>query len=278
MSRVVKLPGEMTDAERDFWAQVAESVARRGIAGKTAQWYVRRVQEFCFHLRSLNQKLRDLEPRDLDRYLERRGRRASLEAWQLQQEVSALQVLFEDVVESPWARAYPWREHIDACRELGRDHATVARDLSAEEHVDAMLKRSGEGGVDDAARREINRLCEVLRVQGKALRTERTYAEWVLRFARYGGGVLPENPDRVAGFLEHLALKERVAPATQAQALNALAFFYRHVRKRELGDLGGFNLERAVARQRIVQLIHSHRFTEKPRRTLRVRLRFFANR
>jgi len=32
------------------------------------------------------------------------------------------------------------------------------------------------------------------------------------------------------------------------------------------------NLERAVARQRIVQLIHSHRFTEKPRRTLRVRL------
>jgi hypothetical protein len=40
----------------------------------------------------------------------------------------------------------------------------------------------------------------------------------------------------------------------------------------------GFNLERAVARQRIVQLIHSHRFTEKPRRTLRVRLRFFSNR
>jgi hypothetical protein len=39
-----------------------------------------------------------------------------------------------------------------------------------------------------------------------------------------------------------------------------------------------FNLERAVARQRIVQLIHSHRFTEKPRRTLRVRLRFFSNR
>jgi putative transposase len=38
------------------------------------------------------------------------------------------------------------------------------------------------------------------------------------------------------------------------------------------------NLERAVARQRIVQLIHSHRFTEKPRRTLRVRLRFFSNR
>jgi hypothetical protein len=42
---------------------------------------------------------------------------------------------------------------------------------------------------------------------------------------------------------------------------------------------GGLNLERAVARQRIVPLIHSHRFTEKPRRTLpRVRLRFFANR
>jgi hypothetical protein len=74
--------------------------------------------------------------------------------------------------------------------------------------------------------------------------------------------------------LLHGALPER-GYASQ-RALNRMALY--QAKARAFGMVSFLSLERAVARQRIVQLIHSHRFTEKPRRTLRVRLRFFANR
>ncbi len=69
---------------------------------------------------------------------------------------------------------------------------------------------------------------------GPAVRTEQTYSEWSERFVQFCGGVFPEDHRKVGAYLEHLALVEGVAPATQAQALNALVFLYRHVMKQEL--------------------------------------------
>jgi hypothetical protein len=56
------------------------------------------------------------------------------------------------------------------------------------------------------------------------VRIEQTYSEWVERFVGFCGGVIPPTTDRVVPFLEHLALVDRVAPATQALALNSLVF------------------------------------------------------
>jgi site-specific recombinase XerD len=39
-------------------------------------------------------------------------------------------------------------------------------------------------------------------------------------------------------FLTHLAVREHVSASTQNQALCALLFLYRHVLRREIGDLG----------------------------------------
>ena len=44
----------------------------------------------------------------------------------------------------------------------------------------------------------------------------------------------------VASFLEHLTLKRKVSGATQAQALNALVFFFARVLEQPLGDVGPF--------------------------------------
>ena len=51
---------------------------------------------------------------------------------------------------------------------------------------------------------------------------------------------IAREPVKVTAYLEHLALVERVAPATQAQALNALVFLYREVMQIDLGDLGNY--------------------------------------
>jgi site-specific recombinase XerD len=42
----------------------------------------------------------------------------------------------------------------------------------------------------------------------------------------------------INAFLSHLAVQEKVSASTQNQALAALLFLYRHVLKREVGDLG----------------------------------------
>ena len=42
----------------------------------------------------------------------------------------------------------------------------------------------------------------------------------------------------MVAFLEYLAVKRNVAASTQNQALNALVFYYKHVLKSLLGELG----------------------------------------
>ena len=74
--------------------------------------------------------------------------------------------------------------------------------------------------------------------RGLALRTRQTYAGWVARFGAYAGSESRVLDEAVArDWLSHLVDKERVAFATQKQALNALVFFYRDVCNRMEVDL-----------------------------------------
>jgi hypothetical protein len=47
------------------------------------------------------------------------------------------------------------------------------------------------------------------------------------------------STEDVKAFLTSLAVKENVASSTQNQAFNALLFFYRHVLKKEFGQVDG---------------------------------------
>jgi integron integrase len=83
------------------------------------------------------------------------------------------------------------------------------------------------------------------------LRTEQAYRGWAKRYLAW----LPEgNPREVSAlsvgdFLSDLVVRQKVAPATQKQALNALAFFWREVMKQENADFG--QIERGPERRRI---------------------------
>jgi len=78
------------------------------------------------------------------------------------------------------------------------------------------------------------------RLRDYSFQTEKTYAYWIRRFIYF---VEKKHPNlcgqkEVEAFLTHLAEKEFVTVNTQKVALNALVFMYRHVIKRDLGDLG----------------------------------------
>lgn len=70
-----------------------------------------------------------------------------------------------------------------------------------------------------------------IRARHYSYRTEETYVAWVRRFVRFHRYRHPAEMGaaEVEAFLTHLAVKRRVAAATQGQALAALLFLYRHV-------------------------------------------------
>jgi integron integrase len=93
-----------------------------------------------------------------------------------------------------------------------------------------------------------------LRVGHFSRRTEAAYVHWVVRFVRHQGLRHPgEMGEReVLAFLTYLAVERKLAAATQAQALAALQFLYRHVLDRPLAGLAGMPKARGPVRLPVV--------------------------
>lgn len=93
-------------------------------------------------------------------------------------------------------------------------------------------------------------LIKAVRERGFLWRTEQTYREWAVRFARF---IAPRSPyaasgEEVAAFLSALAVQGRASPASQKQALNALVFLMQEALHRDLGQM---DFKRAYPGQRM---------------------------
>jgi integron integrase len=99
--------------------------------------------------------------------------------------------------------------------------------------------------------RLLPRVRQVIRTLHYSPRTEEAYVYWIRRFIFHHGVRHPDQmgADEVRAFLSHLAVRDRVSPSTQNQALNALVFLYGRVLGRDLGFLEG--VERAKGSRRL---------------------------
>jgi len=86
----------------------------------------------------------------------------------------------------------------------------------------------------------LDQLHEAIRVRHLSPRTEEAYRHWIRRYLFFHHLRHPQEMGEVEinAFLTHLAVQERVTASTQNQALSAVLFLYRHVLKREVGELG----------------------------------------
>jgi len=78
-----------------------------------------------------------------------------------------------------------------------------------------------------------------LRRRNYSYRTEKSYIQWIIRYIRFHDTRHPDtlSDSHVEEYLNHLAIKRKVAPSTQNQALCAIVFLYKNIIKREIGDL-----------------------------------------
>ena len=96
-----------------------------------------------------------------------------------------------------------------------------------------------------AERRLLEQVSDVARFRHLSLRTEQAYLNWIKRYILFHHKQHPKDlsADHVRRFLTHLAVKDKVAAATQNQAFHSLLFLYRHVLKLDLPEITG--VERA---------------------------------
>ena len=86
----------------------------------------------------------------------------------------------------------------------------------------------------------LDQLHEAIRVRHLSRRTAAAYRHGIRRYLFFHHLRPPQEmgEGEINAFLSHLAVQEKVSASTQNQALAALLFLYRHVLKREVGDLG----------------------------------------
>lgn len=243
----------LEEEQPEFWEHYAEVLRSQYVRESKIPYYVRFVERF---IKACPTPLRQRTPQDLDHFLEELGRNPRLEDWQAIQAVDAFQILFGHLIITPWASRFDWEGWRLGFRNLPSSHPTLARSQASPPF--AERERKLEDRPCEPSRSLINRMRSEIRVRNLSIRTEQTYLEWIRRFlgwcppfeegesraADSGNGefemaVPPEFwIEQMREFLRHLAEDRLVSAATQAQALNAVIFFCRHVLALESTDLG----------------------------------------
>lgn len=103
--------------------------------------------------------------------------------------------------------------------------------------------RSSQGNSDQSTRNRpklLDRVKRALRSRHYSERTVDAYVHWIRRYILFHEKRHPQDmaEPEINAFLTHLAVQAKVSASTQNQALSALLFLYRHVLRREVGELG----------------------------------------
>jgi len=198
-------------APTDPWVTpFRKALSLRGRPDARVKWYLIWAKRFAAYLSGRSPHLASRE--DAEGYLSMLASSPGISAWQVEQATDALTILLGSVFGQEWARTI----RIPA--------PPPPPDVSLPEGDDPL-----------------DRLRYAIRCRGYSVRTERSYAFWVDRFLAFcrDGGV-ERNADAVRAFLERLVIAEQMSTSTQGQALNALAFHFKHVVGAPFGDLGQF--------------------------------------
>ena len=97
-------------------------------------------------------------------------------------------------------------------------------------------------GDDQPAKfRLLQQVRHAVRTRGYSVRTEKAYVDWARRFILFHSCRHPVTMGdaEIREFLTHLAVNDRVAPATQNQALAAILFLFKQVLRKPIGFVEG---------------------------------------
>ena len=155
---------------------------KHSIPKRSLLWYRKHVQKYIDAHKDV--RLADHLPDDIDRYLNAKGRLANLKEWQFWQIADALRLLFCKLIQPRWAFDYDWFQWQAFARDLEPDHPSLMRDGNA---VDIVAP--GSNPVICKFRGDYPQIhlafIKTIRVRQMAVRSEKTYEQWIWRFMQF---------------------------------------------------------------------------------------------
>jgi len=224
-----------------FWDKYITKTKGYRIKPDNARYYVRHAEGYI--KAHPNKRLALHTSSDMEQYLKYKGRSILLEDWQFQQMITALQILFVEMIRTSWADSFPWDEWIAQAECLNNDHSTVSRDfipfdksyLSTD--IEKKLNTRGElfKQIYSLYPAYLEGLIGQIRLKHYSIRTEETYLHWVLRYIRFHSMADPVtlSEQDISRYLEFLVLQRNVSSSTQSLVLNSIMFFYKYVLKKD---------------------------------------------
>ena len=236
-----------------FWDKYIAIARLYKVKESALRWHVRHAETYLSTVDDL--PVTEHVARHVENYLTDKGRNPDIAGWQFQQIVLALEILFVEMLQSPWAADYAWQEWRETSRTLTDDHATLKRD-----YLPLATATADKTGDEDLALSrkvarlfpaEVEALVTQIRVRHYSIRTEQAYLSWFCRFVAYHDMKNPADLDAqdIGHFIEQLTVRCNIAASTQSQALSALVFYFRQVLGRE--DLGQFEFTRSRKQRRL---------------------------
>jgi integron integrase len=115
----------------------------------------------------------------------------------------------------------------------------IIQKLGDAKWYESQNARGEPGLIDPSEPKMVQRLRTELRVRHLALKTEKAYVQWVVRFIERFSIAADSDwsevgSDQVKTFLTELAVEGKVAASTQNQALSALLFVFKNLLDRKL--------------------------------------------
>jgi len=242
-----KSPTLHTSIER-FWDNYLFILKKNAIPKKSIPWYRKHAEAYI--KANKNTPLNSQTAQDIDCYLNAKGRLTNLKEWQFRQIADAIRLLFTELIQPQWSKSYDWYQWRAFARELESDHPSLMRDAdpgslvapSSNQHI--LRFRTNYAEIHLA-------FVKTIRVRQVAVKTEKTYEQWIARFLRYCNWQEIDSLglENIKSFLEYLAVSRKVSASTQKVALNALIFLFREVLGRDVENILAFT--RASSKQRI---------------------------
>jgi integron integrase len=242
-----KSPAHQISVDR-FWDNYLIILKKNAIPKNSIPWYRKHAEAYIKVNKST--PLSNQTGQDIDCYLNAKGRLPELKEWQFRQIADAIRLLFTELIQPQWSESYDWFQWRAFARELEPDHPTLMRDAdpdslvapSSNQHILRFRTKYAETHLA---------FVKTIRVRQMAVKTEKTYEQWIARFLRYCNWQEIDRLglDNIKSFLEHLAVSRKVSASTQKVALNALIFLFREVLGRDVENILSFT--RASSKQRI---------------------------
>ncbi len=101
------------------------------------------------------------------------------------------------------------------------------------------ITRPAPGHMRTQWERAISEMTDAIKTKHYSSKTLRSYGHWIWKFQTFRKSVDPMSltTEDVKAFLTWLAVSCKVSASSQNQAFNALLFFFRHVLKKEFGEI-----------------------------------------